>query len=158
MKMKKSIILMNTKTLSENISPEDFSAEDFLRYGVQLLKDRNINYWLDCGTLLGIVRSQSLIPWDKDLDISILKSDLSESDIAEIVIKVRNDGYEVNVYESCISITKNEYVFDGASYSAMRPFNWSEKLNKNEEWRFAEQHDVYFNFKKGYQILMYYQS
>jgi len=83
-----------------------------LEYGVQLLKDRNINYWLDCGTLLGIVRDQSLLPWDKDLDISILKKDLSESDIANIVIKSRSDGYEVNVYESCISITNKEYVFD----------------------------------------------
>jgi len=99
-----------------------------LEYGVQLLKDRNINYWLDCGTLLGIVRSQSLIPWDKDLDISILKSDLSESDIAEIVIKVRNDGYEVNVYESCISITKNEYVFDIKLFDKRKGYLVEKKL------------------------------
>ena len=61
-------------------------------------------------------------------------------------------------FSACITCNKKEYVFDGESYSAMQPFNWGEKLNKNEEWRFAEQYNVYFNFKKGYQILMYYQS
>ncbi len=83
-----------------------------LEYGVDLLKKRGISYWLDCGTLLGIIRDQSLIEWEKDIDIGVLKNQLEESDIWYIVNKVKNDGYDVNVYESCISICKNDIVLD----------------------------------------------
>ena len=83
-----------------------------LDYGIKLLKKRNINYWIDCGTLLGIVRDKNLLPWDKDLDVSILKQDLSIKDLDYIVKKAKSDGYFVNVYSSCISIVKEEYVFD----------------------------------------------
>ena len=40
-----------------------------------LLDQHDISYHLEGGTLLGIVRDKKLIPWDHDLDISILASD-----------------------------------------------------------------------------------
>ena len=85
---------METKALSENIS-----KEDLLIYGVQLLKVRNINYWLDCGTLLGIIRDQKLLPWDKDLDISVQKKNLSKLDIK----RLRRSSYNISlVFERLI--------------------------------------------------------
>lgn len=46
----------------------------------QMIKDmhelfikHNIPYWVDGGTLLGMVRHKGLIPWDDDLDISLEK-------------------------------------------------------------------------------------
>lgn len=39
-----------------------------------LLDQHDVTYHLEGGTLLGIVRDQKLIPWDHDLDISIIAS------------------------------------------------------------------------------------
>ena len=60
-------------------------------------------------------------------------------------------------FSACITCSGKEYGFDGASYSPMQPFKWKNKLNKDVKWRFAEQHNMFFNFKEGYQILMYYR-
>jgi phosphorylcholine metabolism protein LicD len=40
-----------------------------------LLKKHDIVFWLDCGSALGAHRYQGMIPWDDDIDISIIASD-----------------------------------------------------------------------------------
>lgn len=42
------------------------------------LHQLDIEYWLECGTLLGWYRSCTLIPHDKDLDFGMLESDFAK--------------------------------------------------------------------------------
>ena len=42
---------------------------------LEVADKHNIHVWLDCGSLLGAVRHHGYIPWDDDLDISIMRKD-----------------------------------------------------------------------------------
>jgi lipopolysaccharide cholinephosphotransferase len=42
---------------------------------VNFLEDEQINYHLEGGTLLGLVRDKELLPWDHDIDLSISVDD-----------------------------------------------------------------------------------
>lgn len=46
-----------------------------LRNVTDILDARGVGYWLESGTLLGIVREQRLLPWDTDMDIAIRGED-----------------------------------------------------------------------------------
>ncbi len=46
-------------------------AEKMLQAIASVLEKANIDYILDGGTLLGVVREKRLLPWDTDIDLSI---------------------------------------------------------------------------------------
>ena len=50
-------------------------TEEFMFFMCALLQENDIPYYIDHGTLLGIVRDNHLIPWDKDVDLSLLSTD-----------------------------------------------------------------------------------
>lgn len=43
---------------------------------IQILNNEGVTWWADHGTLLGLVRERRLIPWDKDIDLSIHAAEL----------------------------------------------------------------------------------
>ena len=59
-------------------------------------------------------------------------------------------------FSAYITCNGKDYGFDGESFSRMEPFAWKSKLDRNTNWRFAKQYETYFNFTKGYQLLIYY--
>lgn len=58
-------------------------AERMLKAVAKIFAKANIDYILDGGTLLGIVRENRLLPWDSDVDLSI------RTDQVEKVLKIR---------------------------------------------------------------------
>jgi len=49
--------------------------KEMLLYTIDTLTEHNIKYWLEAGTLLGILRDGDLIPWDYDADLGIMAED-----------------------------------------------------------------------------------
>lgn len=70
-------------------------AEDLLEKGAALLEASGIAYWLEGGTLLGIRREDRLLPWDNDIDISLMEDQLPA--IPAFLSAVKNAGLRVRV-------------------------------------------------------------
>ena len=58
----------------------NFNAHGFetLKLITQGLNQQQVKYWVDCGTLLGLIREGGLLKHDMDIDLGILASDYSE--------------------------------------------------------------------------------
>ncbi len=69
--------------------------KDMLPYVGALLKELNIIYWLDWGTLLGAVRNGKMIPWDFDIDIGIFHKDVVK--LLAMESRIVKDGFHFGV-------------------------------------------------------------
>jgi len=60
-----------------------------------ILDEYNIKYWLDFGTLLGVIRENRILPWDDDVDISIFEEDVDivENNVLPLLKKMRYRTY-----------------------------------------------------------------
>lgn len=64
---------------ARHIIPDEALIEEkaVLKEIVEILNKNQIPYWADCGTCLGIYRYGGSIPWDNDIDLSILQPDFN---------------------------------------------------------------------------------
>ena len=82
---------------------------EILNYVTEFCEKNSINYWLDCGTLLGAIRHKGYIPWDDDIDIGMLRKDY---DKFIGLFGKENGNYEFVCYEN----TPDFYVAFGKVY------------------------------------------
>jgi len=67
----------HTGDISATENPYESGMVETLRRTVAVLGKRNIPYWIDCGTLLGLIRDQRIIPWDEDVELGAWTRDKS---------------------------------------------------------------------------------
>ena len=66
-------------------------ARKMLKDVTTVLEKKNVWYCLDAGTLLGIVRENRLLPWDKDMDMCVTEHESAR--VLSLVWKFRSLGY-----------------------------------------------------------------
>lgn len=75
------------------IQYDDIQSAEFLKLITGLLDDAQITYWLDTGTLLGVIRDNNFIPWDADIDIGIW--DEQEQSLLQVLDKLPKKSYYI---------------------------------------------------------------
>tara|TARA_Y100000389_G_scaffold176295_1_gene187704 strand:- start:37 stop:1119 length:1083 start_codon:yes stop_codon:yes gene_type:complete len=84
--------------------------------------------------------------------------------LLDSIIITNKDHFDANAnshFVSLATINKEEYKFDGSSYSKLSKFKWKSLINKNKDWMFKENPKYYpekYNFTKGYKLMFYYRS
>lgn len=69
-----------------------------LKEMTELFEAHNIVYWIDCGTCLGAYRYGGIIPWDWDIDVSILLPD--HDNVKKILSNLDPEKYQIQDWSS----------------------------------------------------------
>ncbi len=74
-----------------------------------VLSRLKIEYWLDCGTLLGAIRDNELISWDNDIDLGCWKT-RNDYELKQLLkIEFEELGYEVFLTDHYMNIHLIDY-------------------------------------------------
>jgi phosphorylcholine metabolism protein LicD len=85
-----------------------------------LLKQHKIDYWIDGGTILGAVRNKGIIPWDDDVDITVMNSQTN-------LQKLNSNKFKEQLTKKGFSITR--------TYFGYKIFYTNGKQIKTNPWR-----------------------
>jgi len=97
MKISKSI-KNKTKEKVEKVVLED------LKNVKEVLDQHNIEFWLDCGTLLGAVRDKRFIPWDCDVDLGTWEKDIVK--IVSACVDLQSKNFKIELGRNGIGLKK----------------------------------------------------
>ncbi len=114
-------------------------AQKMLHDVTTIFEKHNIRYWLDFGTLLGIVREGRILPWDDDMDISIFEEDRQK--VHDIVMpEIKKLNYRI--------YSRYHHIDDDVlKYGDFRAFRV-----RNYRWFFFRGYvkiDIFVMYKKG---------
>lgn len=132
--IKKEYSISNKITKNEyyNLKRGQIIMTDMLKHFHALCERYNINYWVQAGTLIGTVRHKGWIPWDGDIDISMLRNDYNKfkSLVNELpshmVLSEPND-------KPCYKIRSKKAIYIPTTYS------------QKDDWNMGLQIDIFIS-------------
>ena len=77
---------------------------DLLRQVKEVLNKHNIEFWLECGTLLGAVREGKFLVWEYDIDLGAWQEKITDVIKTSILKELRNKNFAVKVFKNYIHI------------------------------------------------------
>lgn len=91
----------------------------YLLYKIkEVLDEETIEFWLECGTLLGAVRDRKIISWEHDLDFGVFRVKFPCNLQKLIKEKLSVRGFNVVIYKNHmnIRINKSEEIWADINY------------------------------------------
>jgi len=79
---------------------------DLLRQVKEVLDEHNVEFWLDCGTLLGAVRNGKFISWEHDLDFGAWHKKVPEALKSSVSKAFCDRGFKVWIAENHMNIKR----------------------------------------------------
>jgi hypothetical protein len=73
----------------------------------RILNKNQVKWFVDMGTLLGLVRDGDFIPWDNDIDIATLHDDLLAQRLLRCCEELESAGYDVSYCDKSMSVIKS---------------------------------------------------
>jgi len=83
------------------------NALKVLEATINTLNSNNIEYYLDFGTLIGAVREKAFIPWDDDMDISLVNEDDYQK-IPQLLKEIKDSGFRTYLLSFSHTIEKRK--------------------------------------------------
>lgn len=102
----------NKKEITEKTKLDD------LKTVKTVLDKHKINFWLDCGALLGTIRNGRLIEWDRDIDLGAWYGDVDK--ITKSLKEIDRGKYRVKINEKARSITVTDRENGGEFYISIQ--------------------------------------
>jgi hypothetical protein len=85
---------------------------DLLFHTKDILEEHKVEFWLECGTLLGAVRDGKFIPWEYDLDFGAWSKEMSLDKRLAIAGAFSERGYSVYLGRTHMNIMINGFWSD----------------------------------------------
>lgn len=110
---------------------------EILKYFSEFSKKHDIKYSLYAGTLLGAIRHSGFIPWDDDIDVSLLRKDFEKFEKKFIKSDYILDGY---IYQS-----RKVYPYNVQPFSKIRnkKMNIKERMPETQKGNYGPWIDLF---------------
>ena len=118
----------------------------------EILNKLNINYFLQTGILLGAIRENDFIPWDWDVELSVLSDEVTEK-FDLLIEEIKTSGFTIEKYYKELPTLKIDFVGklpkETTGYTIK---GWNHDKIKNIFWRRTYKIPDHFllNMKKIY--------
>ena len=104
---------------------------ELLRFVDNICKKYDIDYWIDYGTLIGAVRHDGFIPWDDDVDLSIMRKDYEK--LIEVLPK-EISKYNYLKQECGLTLLRENHENYFSDFNSV--YDFEDEKNLLDEYRF----------------------